>query len=291
MTVRALRLLSLLLLISLLASVCAEAQIIGKTTGRRKPAEQPPAEDEEKDPPVIGPMRLAWLPLPLVIPIGDREHPPGAPFNPPGRAVAGGPFFPAGLIEGDGGGEGVTLEEFRVAGAPVTRRQYRLFLLYLRAFDDHTYCHPYEPLDKDHRPEDWFDPLLCEDPDRPVTGIDWFDAFAFAAWAGARTATDLEWERAELTAELTEWLGSWYSADWLDDPEAIRTSPRGPAEGLVTDGPWTHYQCMTVREAGGARSWRNLYTRSPDLGFRLCWSPPPEPEEPGTKMKKQESDP
>ena len=188
MTIPVLRLSSLLLLVSLLAPLCAEAQIIGKTTGRHKPAESPPAADEEEaEPPVIGPMRLGWLPLPLVIPIGDREHPPGAPFNPPGRAVAGGPFFPAGLISEESGEAGVVLEEYRVADAPVTRRQYQLFLLYMRAFDDHTYCHPYEPPEKDHRSEDWFDPLLCEDPGRPVTGIDWFDAFAFAAWAGARS--------------------------------------------------------------------------------------------------------
>ena len=190
MTLRVLRLLSLLLLASLLGSICAEAQIIGKTTGRRK-ADKPPSateEEEEKDPPVIGPMRLAWLPLPLVVPIGDREHPPGAPFNSPGRSVDGGTFFPAGLIDGDSGEAGVALEPFRVSDAPVTRRQYQLFMLYLRAFDDHTYCHPYEPLEKDHRPEGWFDPLICEAPDRPVTGIDWFDAFAFAAWAGARPA-------------------------------------------------------------------------------------------------------
>jgi len=290
------QLLSLLLLAGLLAPFCAEAQIIGKTTGRRKAATPPPAEEEEAAPPVIGPMRLAWLPVPLVIPIGDREHPPGAPFHPPGRAVAGGEFFPAGLIDGGSGEAGALLEAYHVAEAPVTRRQYQLFLLYLRAFGDHTHCHPFEPPDKDHRPEGWFDPLLCEDPDRPVTDIDWFDAIAFASWAGAGPATDLEWERAEVAAPLTEWLGSWFSTAWLEDPEAIRASPRGPDEGTVTDEPWIYYQCMTVREPGGARAWRNVYSRSPDLGFRLCWSPPTAEEEPvrptlpaaGKKEKKQE---
>ncbi len=265
----------LALILGLLAPLPGQSQIVGKTTGQRSVDTLPPAGEEESDTfPVIGPMGMAFLPFPVVIPIGDREHPPGRPFNPRERPVDGGEFFPRGLIEEEDGGPGPVLDDYLVATALVTRGQYQLYLMYLNVFGDHSHCHPFEPLEKDHRPEGWFDPLLCEDPDQPVTDIDWFDAFGFASWCGARLATDLEWERGGVAAPAAEWLGSWYSADWYADPQAIRSSPRGPVDGSVTDGQWTFYQTMAVREAGGDRSWRNIYTRSPDLGFRLAWSPP-----------------
>lgn len=271
------RAVALLLIPGLLALLPAQAQIIGKTKSRRPADKASPTaatEDAEEPAPVTGPLWLVFLPLPLVIPAGDRQHPPGGPFNPPGQPVAGGEFYPRGLIEEGSGEPGPVLDDFLVAPALVTGRQYQLYLMYIDVFGDHSHCHPFEPLDKDHRPEGWFDPLLCEDPDLPVTGIDWFDAFGFASWCGARLPTDLEWERGGLDAPLTEWLGSWYSVDWYADPQAIRESPRGPADGTVTDGQWTFYQSMAVREADGARAWRNIYTRSPGLGFRLTWSPP-----------------
>lgn len=265
----------LALILGLLAPLPGSSQIVGKTTGRRSVDTLPPTGEEAAETfPVIGPMGMAFLPFPLVIPIGDREHPPGRPFIRPGRSVDGGEFFPRGLIEDGDGGPGPVLDDYLVAPALVTRKHYQLYLMYLDVFGDHSHCHPFEPLEKDHRPEGWFDPQLCEDPEQPVTGIDWFDAFGFASWSGARLATDLEWERGGLSAPAAEWLGSWYSAAWYADPQAITASPRGPAEGSVTDGQWTYYQTMAVREAGGTRSWRNIYTRSPDLGFRLAWSPP-----------------
>jgi sulfatase modifying factor 1 len=131
---------------------------------------------------------------------GASEHagPKGAPMV----LVKAGPFLrgsPKGdkfAYPGEKPQKLVELNAFLIDRFEVPNAVYRRFLK-LTEGKLHLNSHRSEPTSKDHTPneisfhgEEWNQSW------QPVSGVDWFDAYAYCAWAGKRLPSEAEWEKA-----------------------------------------------------------------------------------------------
>lgn len=110
----------------------------------------------------------------------------------------------------------VWIEDFQIAARPVTNAEYRAFI------DDGGYRNPLLWLSDgwaQRHAEQWERPLYwtgdCErafglyglqalDPHAPVCHLSYYEADAYARWAGARLPTEAEWETAMTDAPSTD---------------------------------------------------------------------------------------
>ena len=101
----------------------------------------------------------------------------------------------------------VYLEGFWIGKHEVTNAQYRRFIL------AGGYSNPahwteagwkWREEEGITRPHFWDDPQWSQD-DHPVVGIRWFEAVAYANWAGARLPTEEEWEKAARGTDGRTW--------------------------------------------------------------------------------------
>ncbi|MCG7527313.1 SUMF1/EgtB/PvdO family nonheme iron enzyme [Streptomyces sp. OfavH-34-F] len=108
----------------------------------------------------------------------------------------------------------VDVPGFLIDRTTVTNARYREFLE--DAGDSGAFDHPDQPLGGSHRPAHWHDPRFNA-PGLPVVGVDWYDAYAFAKWAGGALPSEVQWEKAARGVDGRRF-------PWGDDWDAARVN-------------------------------------------------------------------
>ena len=142
-------------------------------------------------------------------------------------------------------GEELRIPTFWIGRYEVTIGQYYDFLKNA-ALSPGAFDHPDQPHEKtSHAPS--LD-LSSASQDLPITGIDWWDAQAYAKYKGARLPTEEEWEKAARGK-----LGDLYP--WGADPKAGEANLGKTAARAVTSFPADigFYRCRGM--AGNVSEW------------------------------------
>ncbi|WP_369262962.1 SUMF1/EgtB/PvdO family nonheme iron enzyme [Streptomyces sp. R35] len=157
----------------------------------------------------------------------------------------------------------------------VTVARYRRFLNALDADGTSQWDHPDQPAHVTHHP--WTDRLRLPDyytdpryDAHPAICVNWWSAYAFAAFEGKRLPTSLEWEAAARGAD-----GRLFP--WGDDPDdrAVNCADSWVGRPVVTYQAWYHdFADDALRRAGVTPDGERVDNRSP-FGVRdmvgNCW--------------------
>ena len=135
----------------------------------------------------------------------------------------------------------VSISAFRLARYPVTNYDYVAFIA-----DEGYRCQRlwtdagwrWRELTQVSQPFYWDDPRYCN-PRQPVVGVSWFEAMAYARWAGARLPTEAEWEGA---------LGCRPDYDWPWGPEFLPGSCNTELSRLARPSPVGMYPASRSHE-------------------------------------------
>ena len=137
---------------------------------------------------------------------------------------------------------------FWIDRTEVTCAQYKKFLEDIEKYG-HKWCHPNESKNKDHTPYHTYAWALKyswvggQPPhgmdDFPVVLVDWFDAYAYAKWAGKRLPTENEWEISARGVDASEYpWGNAFSLDRCnvgEGPMAVGSFPKGSTPSGILD--------------------------------------------------------
>jgi serine/threonine protein kinase len=164
-----------------------------------------------------------------------------------------------------------SMPAFRIAAREVSVGEYAEFLQTLEALStsglERSFDHRNQPPEKTtHTPDNWLDQSAASHG-LPVTGVDWWDAAAYAAWKKAELPTQEQWFVAICgTPPLPAGspVISHSVREWTRLPASDPANPLGGTK-------WVIIGKAKNASASAAREWiTDLSLRRPDLGFRIC---------------------
>lgn len=160
----------------------------------------------------------------------------------------------------------VRIDEFYIDKHEVSVTDYAEFLDAIKDVQKNPYSHPEQPANKNHTPLNW--EKQQENPDHPIVGVDWFDAYAYAKWAAKRLPSELEWERAARGDSLNRypWGHEWDEerANFIDSITNQEEKGLMPVDSLPEGA--SQFGCFHM--SGNAREWTAL----PPAGTRTLYT-------------------
>jgi len=127
----------------------------------------------------------------------------------------------------------LTLQVFEIGRYPVTVAQYKAFV------ENNGYLNNQwwnaGGFGEERMPMDWDEQL--EHPNRPVVGVNWYEAAAYCAWAGGRLPTSDEWEATAQGKDGREYPWGGAKPDETRANYWLKSSPKHPTPvGLYPAG-------------------------------------------------------
>ncbi|MBI2920157.1 MAG: SUMF1/EgtB/PvdO family nonheme iron enzyme [Planctomycetes bacterium] len=181
-------------------------------------------------------------------------------------------FVPAGREALGGEGARAWVPSFLIDAREVTMEQYAKFLEHI-ASKGHDLCHVDEVKGKDHAPPGFR--VTAETRNLPVTRVDWWDAWAYAAWARRRLPSEAEWERAATWTPDGPVAYPW-GAEWKAGAANVGegdTSLRVAAGGTFLED---RSACWAEDMAGNLSEWCydwHATLPAPGVSLEVWWGP------------------
>ncbi len=184
-------------------------------------------------------------------------------------------------------GEDIEVSEFWLGRYEVTIYEYSQFLSALKSNPKlaEQVRHPDQPENKaSYLPEKWGQIYSAAmkgrkflggpiDPNCPVLGVDWWDAYAYAKWRGGRLPTEQEWEKAARgrSGSVFPWGDEIIPANFNSglDHEANETAEEGGVDGYkywcpvdAIEADESRYAAVGL--AGNVSEWTATWDAHPD---------------------------
>jgi formylglycine-generating enzyme required for sulfatase activity len=163
---------------------------------------------------------------------------PAGPFIAGASGTVPGPFQ---MNDKDNQLRVVDLPAYQIDRTAVTNERYNRFVEETAGTTE--FDHPDQPDRPDHASAHRYDPRFNR-PDQPATGMDWYDAWAFARWAGGQLPSEDQWEKAARGSDGRRypWGHDWdpACANYIERAFGVEVHDLASLEAvLVTVGPNT----------------------------------------------------
>ena len=187
------------------------------------------------------------------------------PIEPPADPKPQTPVPPEGMVYVPGGNFLMGSDEAEVLSRPAHFISVRPYFIDRTEVTNEQYRRFVEATGYD-TPPSWKDGAIPAGEEQiPVTGVNWYDAAAYAAWAGKRLPTEAEWEFAARGADGRKY-------PWGNDWDASLANVEGRSNGLRRVGE-TEASALGIHDmAGNAWEWTANDARSYPGGKEFPWS-------------------